>query len=511
MTHRKLYADWKPKGKMRFYLFDVDENRAHHKHAKRATGKNDFGTLEHAKRYAEKTYGKLSWTSQDNLNADQSITKWYFGAETRGAYPVAEIRHASKKGITPVLDYYLLKNPKRVGPLKRVPDWEYETAIGVPVRGTLDSVAEYQGGDVTYFFVREKTGQMDLVSGSQLKKARRIRGKNTVKKKRKKNPDKRSRMIGGVEHFTLFTGDGWAVFKMDPNGVSASQQYFAGPGQAGYDAAIKHLAEIKMTKKRNPVAKKKSTTVRSEPGVGSTVRFYETDIVQTLPGNKIKLQSGGWLTATTKSRMNEAADDFGLGFKVYSKGGTRKEPKWWIDDAQGKTHKFVDGMIIPGPTYMNPKGRKKMAKKKRSAKQLANDKRLGRMAKARAKKKRGKNPRRKVSRRKVSKAIRAREVKRLNLTARQRRGRPALKKSHLWLAFVCWPNRKVNYAYIADSGTKPRVGISPEKGNAVLFKTKTRAHNVAKLLAKNWGGATTGVANADATAAEIKAACKGKA
>ncbi len=208
---------------------------------------------------------------------------------------------------------------------------------------------------------------------------------------------------------------------------------------------------------------------------------------------------------------------------IISTHGLLKNPKkrahekgFIIEDKSKRTcaeiHKQIKGFMEyakPGAVYecgachkqFTKAGKNPMArKKKRSAKQLANDKRLGRMAKARAKKKRG--GRRKVAKRKVTKR---RVVRRRNPK------RTALKKSHLWVAFVCWPNRKVNFAYIADSGTKPRVGISPEKGKAVLFKTKTRAHNVAKLLAKTWGGATAGVANADATAAEIKAACKGKA
>lgn len=77
-----------------------------------------------------------------------------------------------------------------------------------------------------------------------------------------------------------------------------------------------------------------------------------------------------------------------------------------------------------------------MHKKKRSAKQLANDRRLGRMAKKRGKKK--------VTRRKNSK-------------------RTALKKSHLWLI---WRSDGKTVGYLGA------VGKFTAKGNAVRFTTK---------------------------------------
>lgn len=117
-----------------------------------------------------------------------------------------------------------------------------------------------------------------------------------------------------------------------------------------------------------------------------------------------------------------------------------------------------------------------MHKKKRSAKQLANDKRLGRMAKKRGKK----NP-----------------------------------KSKTYFAFVCWPEAKkidkVNYAYITDTRVA-RVGITGVKSAAAIFQTKARAKAVAQLLAEKWPGAQAGVAPSTATVAQIRASCKkGKA
>lgn len=155
-----------------------------------------------------------------------------------------------------------------------------------------------------------------------------------------------------------------------------------------------------------------------------------------------------------------------------------------------------------GPAAENPKrkGTKTMARKKpRTAKQRAATKKMLAANRARLRKK-TKTARRKTRGRKVRRKVRRNPQK----------ARPGLKaRKKLYVAFVCWPKGKVNYAYIADTRAA-RVGISSNKGQSVLFQTKTRAHNVAKLLAKIWPGARAGVANADATAAEIRAACLGK-
>ena len=95
------------KAPMRYFLLDVFNNKS-----RRGKFKNNFSTLAHAKNMAEITHGKLSWTSQDSLNSDQSITKWYFGRKGRAGEVVSEIRHTTQTGITPLKDLYILKNPK---------------------------------------------------------------------------------------------------------------------------------------------------------------------------------------------------------------------------------------------------------------------------------------------------------------------------------------------------------------------------------------------------------------
>lgn len=148
------------------------------------------------------------------------------------------------------------------------------------------------------------------------------------------------------------------------------------------------------------------------------------------------------------------------------------------------------------------KGQKTMRKKKRSAKQLANDRRLGRMAKARAKKKRGGRRKKNVARR----------PKRIATTkqraASMRRAKRPLKsaKSHLWLIFACKGNR-IKFQSVITWTTK--------KANAIYFKLKSEASKEAHYRAKqnlpSVRGWQIGVAPDSMSAASIKAKCQGKA
>ena len=142
--------------------------------------------------------------------------------------------------------------------------------------------------------------------------------------------------------------------------------------------------------------------------------------------------------------------------------------------------------------YLNNPGKRKMAKKKRSAKQLANDKRLGRMAKARAKAKRG-GARKKTARKKVAK-------RKVNPK------RTSLKKSHLWIGFKCKGN-DVRFL-TARSG---KFGWTLTKGDAILFNTKSHARDntmrAARAVSPSWA---VGIADRNETAATIRNDCAGK-
>lgn len=73
----------------------------------------------------------------------------------------------------------------------------------------------------------------------------------------------------------------------------------------------------------------------------TVVTYHNTDVIQW--GNKtIMLNSGGWRTATTKLRMNQASRQYGLGIHVFQSKG-----KWYVNhNDSGITLDFVDDMVI---------------------------------------------------------------------------------------------------------------------------------------------------------------------
>jgi hypothetical protein len=62
-----------------------------------------------------------------------------------------------------------------------------------------------------------------------------------------------------------------------------------------------------------------NTQIRTVDGV-TTVRYWSTDVV-VFDDNRVTLNCGGHQTVTTKRRMNQAAAEFGLGYRVYSERG----------------------------------------------------------------------------------------------------------------------------------------------------------------------------------------------
>lgn len=146
-------------------------------------------------------------------------------------------------------------------------------------------------------------------------------------------------------------------------------------------------------------------------------------------------------------------------------------------------------------------------KKKRSAKQLANDRRLGRMAKARAKAKRGGRRKKTVRKKNVHKTWRRSKPKKV-AKRRVNKKRTALKKSHLWRIFRC--RGKSVFWILMDSNGK--WNWTKDAGKAILFATKQGAGNVARGIAKKRGYAAyqLGAAPREMSAAQIAAHCGGK-
>lgn len=73
---------------------------------------------------------------------------------------------------------------------------------------------------------------------------------------------------------------------------------------------------------------------------GRVVVTYHTTPVVTVDGHNVTLRSGGWRTATTKSRMNQTANQLGLRFNVY-----QKDWDWFVSTPDGVIP-FTDGMTF---------------------------------------------------------------------------------------------------------------------------------------------------------------------
>jgi len=80
------------------------------------------------------------------------------------------------------------------------------------------------------------------------------------------------------------------------------------------------------------------TSVFTEGG-WTKVAFHNTVVVK-FNRNKIVLDSGKWFTPTTKTRMNQASHQYGLGFTVF-----QKDFEWFVD-YKGKVIPFRDGMEL---------------------------------------------------------------------------------------------------------------------------------------------------------------------
>ena len=73
----------------------------------------------------------------------------------------------------------------------------------------------------------------------------------------------------------------------------------------------------------------------------TTVTYHNTDVVVVnCSRNTITLDSGGWRTVTTKTRMNQTSRQFSLGFGVW-----QRNFKWYVKH-HGRTYDFYDGMVF---------------------------------------------------------------------------------------------------------------------------------------------------------------------
>lgn len=82
-----------------------------------------------------------------------------------------------------------------------------------------------------------------------------------------------------------------------------------------------------------------ATTVRTERD-STVIRYHSTDIVSFNAGT-VRLCNNGYFTNTTRTRMNQASQQFRLGFEVY-----QKDWAWYVKLPNGVTVDFTDGMVF---------------------------------------------------------------------------------------------------------------------------------------------------------------------
>ena len=81
------------------------------------------------------------------------------------------------------------------------------------------------------------------------------------------------------------------------------------------------------------------TVVFTQGGVTRVV--YQSTAVVEFSDLIITLNTGGWFTSTTKTRMNQASNQFELGFRVYQKKG-----QWFVNAKYyDEPLPFVDGVV----------------------------------------------------------------------------------------------------------------------------------------------------------------------
>lgn len=89
-----------------------------------------------------------------------------------------------------------------------------------------------------------------------------------------------------------------------------------------FNIGLKYRKEDEMSQQYQ--VGKVATSVVTEDEV-TKVTYHSTPVVK-FSQNEIVLNHGGWKTATTKTRMNQAANQFELGYSVF-----QKDFEWFID------------------------------------------------------------------------------------------------------------------------------------------------------------------------------------
>jgi hypothetical protein len=84
---------------------------------------------------------------------------------------------------------------------------------------------------------------------------------------------------------------------------------------------------------------KTATTIATDAEGIMRVTYHSTPVVTIYPSGRIDLDTGGWFTPTTKTRMNQASNQFGLRFYVY-----QKDSRWYVD-VDGRTINWQESAV----------------------------------------------------------------------------------------------------------------------------------------------------------------------
>ena len=82
------------------------------------------------------------------------------------------------------------------------------------------------------------------------------------------------------------------------------------------------------------------TTVSADDTAHVIVTYVSTQIVRVNRDDTITLNTGGYKTVTTKRKMNQAADQFCLGYSVQ-----QRDHKWYVTKPSGDEVRF-DGRSV---------------------------------------------------------------------------------------------------------------------------------------------------------------------
>jgi len=75
-----------------------------------------------------------------------------------------------------------------------------------------------------------------------------------------------------------------------------------------------------------------------EDDTDKIVKYHNTEVVR-FNKKRIKLDTGGYDTKTTRRRMNQASNEFKLGYRVYTKNGET------LVDFDGLTIRFTGNVL----------------------------------------------------------------------------------------------------------------------------------------------------------------------